>query len=147
MGLGVTELMDTVYAHDLRPSEYAKKQRARTKQWIQRVKSRLAERPDDQDAEPMPVIATEPWRREEWAELDMELQIAASQEQMSDWEAPIFNREQGARQAIAATTPDSIDEEVEEHLALARGGVRPAPKAPEPTEEQGSAACLWCLLI
>ncbi len=142
MGLGVTELMDTVYAHDVRPSQYVKVQKVRTAEWRERVKSRLAE-PVEQEFEP--VIDIEPWRREEWAELDMELQLAAGQDLMKDWEPPIFNPKrqalaaQGAASAAGAAVAarpatrkmDSIDEDVEfrltEHKAAASRKVAARP--------------------
>lgn len=129
MGLGVTELMDTVYAHDLRPSQYVKVQKQRTAEWRERVKARLAEPVGSDDFEP--VLDLEPWKREEWAELDMELQIAAGQDSMKGWEPPIFNPKRQALSAAGAGTvtatpiaakaaarkADSIDEEVEFRVA------------------------------
>lgn len=123
MGLGVTELMDTVYAEELRPSEYTKRQAARRMQWEERVKRQVEREPED-DLEP--IIDTAPWNSEDWAELDLEVQIVAGQAQMTDWEAPIFNpkcraamlaaaREPGALpapQSVRLSKHDSIDDEV-----------------------------------
>lgn len=147
LGPGVTDLMDTVYAHDLRPSEYAKAQKARKLEYVERMKRRMAER-SDEDIIVAPVVDAEPWKREEWAELDVELQLAAGQEQMADWEAPIFNPAKGLRAQVAAAatgtavvaTPapgremDSIDEEVEERVTELRKS-RPAVAAPAVEEE------------
>lgn len=137
-GLSVSELMDTVYALDLRPSQYVKKQKARKAEWIERVKHKLAELDDI----PMPDLPKdlEPWRPEEWAELDVELQLTAGQELMIDWEPPIFNpkRTPVAGSAPAATKPDSIDVEVGYRVAATRSAAATKAAAmPTPDEYDG----------
>lgn len=89
MGLGVTELMDTVFAQNLRPSAYTKRQAARSAEFLERAKHQAVHQ--HQEVDQAPEIDTEPWIAEDWAELDMEKQLAAAQENMTEWRAPIFN--------------------------------------------------------
>ena len=145
MGFGVAELMDTICTEGIRPSDFSKQQSVRKKKFLERVRSRS----ESYDEDILPHVEDlEPWAREEWAELDMEIQLGEAQEEIVDWQPPIFNptrrlalahangtlKEEDvptssvfAAGATISRVHDSIDEEVDRRLAedLLTGGVVP----------------------
>ena len=156
MGFGVADLMDTICTEGVRPSSFSKKQTARKKQWLTQMRARVEHAYEDDIA--LPEQHQEPWQQEEWAELDLEIQLVDAQEQITDWQPPIFNPPRQLVQAQAQVQSqanshiadqedydlispasitkslgrrvhDSIDEEVERRLAEKIPAIASAPSS------------------
>jgi hypothetical protein len=109
MGPGVTELMDTVFAHELRPSTYTKTQAARKAEFRDRVKNRKVQtQPEEDDDE---VAQAAAWSSgEEWAELDIEMRFVGAQYDLGDWKTPIFKPIRPGAAGGAAEEPTALYE-------------------------------------
>lgn len=132
MGFGAAELMDTVCTQGIRPSDYSKRQTARKAEFANRARRRVTE--EEERAELVGASGHDPfeitWQQEEWAELDMEVQVAESQEAaLETWRAPIFN-----------PSPDLL--RLARELAVAKNVAAPAapPAAGQAMTAHGTSA-------